>query len=195
MSGSTARQYWHIAPPVLALLLLTSCSSNATSSSNTHQSSTTTTRLKSPTATSTIPVPPAPPNGSAVTAYLKTPGNAFLALEQATTTLDKGVIPSKSACRALAKSLSSQGSNGADAVTTAIKESKRGDPGRRQPGLPSEDCFDRSLHKRRRYPEDTTEVKETSSLIGRELTQLGITWLDPNAVPGEAIRQSDRRHS
>lgn len=177
MSGSTARRYWHIAPtPVLALLLLTSCSSNATSSSNTHQSSTTTTRLKSPTATSTIPVPPAPPNGSAVTAYLKTPGNAFLAFEQATTTLDKGVIPSKSACRALAKSLFSQGSNGPDAVTTAIK----GIPNVAIQVAANQDfrakialigaCTNGDATQK-----DATEAKETSSLIGRELTQLGIT--------------------
>lgn len=97
-------------------LLLGGCGSSANSTS-------TTTTAKS-SASTTLPasaISPPPPNASSVTAYLNGGGAVVVTFERATAPLTKGSIPTKGQCGAVAKSLTSGGLSGPDALATPIK--------------------------------------------------------------------------
>jgi hypothetical protein len=161
------RKRWIVLVPACGLMVLSSCSSSSTSLSTTQPDhATTSTR---------VAVPPAPPNGSAVAAYLNASGASILNFERATTALGNGRIPSKTTCQSLAESLSPQGAGSPDAITTAIR------------GIPSvaiQVAATQDLQAKLELLSTCTQGTATqrtalqasaaSSVITKELSQLGI---------------------
>jgi hypothetical protein len=107
---------WLIALVLVGAFSLGACGGSSSSAS--------TKATSHPNATTTMPkdsVAPPPPNAAAVSSYLSSPTNAFMAFERATSSLTNGIIPSKKSCEELAKSLSGQAEASPDAVMTSIR--------------------------------------------------------------------------
>lgn len=172
--------------PIAAFLLFSGCSSTSTSGSTSRPITTSPTnhpansKAGNTSTTSTaerIPVPPPPPNSSTVAAYLKAGGIPFLNFERATVALGKGAIPSEASCKSVGRNAFPQGATSSSAVVSAIK----GIPNVAIQFAANQDFQSKiallnACTQGSATQETANRASASASLIGHELSQLGITF-------------------